>query len=408
MSVVNTMLRELAERNNAGQPLPSSLHSRIDIAPTPAHRRLPWWFLALLVLAVLILIWRLWSATTVSVDTTALEHPVSTAASNSLPAEPSPPTDASTELPSHTPAKTAITPNPTQAAPSRALARAATANTAVPTPADAVPAAERNDATDAPASIGWELVTQDAERDSDWPAESPPDWPHQTAEPASSSDVSSPATTAATQTLFERAPAQLTRAEQLEQFRAQSRSALNSGDLTAAKQAIDNGLQLQRDDAPLQLLQLEWLAGQSPEQAVQHARQQLLNQPDNWAMRQWLGAHYLQQQQALLAQETLLTHAPSVITAPDYHGVLALAEQQSGAHQAAAQRYRQLIQLQPQHGRHWAGLALSEESLAQRAEAIHAWRQALHDPALPAALARFGQQRLQQLLTSAPTSQVSP
>ncbi|MFZ5842406.1 MAG: tetratricopeptide repeat protein [Pseudomonadota bacterium] len=430
MSVVNTMLRELAERQqgaansgpvpngqtpsgqpNHGQSPTTASTAALGVVPAPARSALPWWFLSLLVLALLILIWRLWlSASHVPNDDNA-------AAPAQVPVSlPTPPPTTAASADTHLTTRTITV--PVVAAPTASRGSEAETNAAVASPrADTMPAlATGTDSTTAEpaaaASIGWELVHQEPASSDEWSGDFDTTEPEiRRSEPAATSatrsaDTSNTPRTAPT--VFERAPAQLSHAEQLEQLRLQARAALAAGDLATAGQAIDRGLQLQGEDSELHTLRLDWLALQSPEQAVQHARQQLQERPDRIPVRQWLGSHYLQQQQAPMALDVLQTQTPALTQSPDYHGVLALAEQQTGQHQAAARRYLQLTQLQPQHGRHWAGLALSQESLGQRAEAIRAWRLALRDAALPAALARFGQQRLQQLLASAPTSQVSP
>lgn len=426
MSVVNTMLRELAERQqgaaipgqapngqpNHGQSATTQPTAALGVVPAPTRSALPWWFLSLLVLAVLILIWRLWlsSSSAVNDDRALANVPAST--SRPLP-DPKTATTPDTRLTTHT-----IT-VPIAAPPSSRDNEAAANTAAASTRAEAIPAlATDTDSTTAEpaapaaASIGWELVHQEPASSDEWSGD------FDTAEPESRRSEPAPAsatrsadtsnTARATATVFERAPAQLSAAEQLEQLRLRARAALAAGDLATAGQIIERGLQLQAEDSELLTLQLDWLALQSAEQAVQHARQQLQERPDRVPVRQWLGRYYLQQQQAPMALAVLQTQPPALTQSPDYHGVLALAEQQTGQHQAAAQRYLQLTQLQPQHGRHWAGLALSQESLGQSSEAIRAWRLALRDAALPAALTRFGQHRLQQLLASAPTSQVLP
>ena len=417
MSVVNTMLRELAERQqNGATPTAPQVDATpaLGIKATPARAGLPWWFFAVLALAVLILVWRLWlSSTAVSTDTRHAASAANVAPSAADDAIVAASNDS--RLKSHT----ITVPAP---APAIASTDGLSRNGVV------VPPPTETNSASAPASIGWELVSSAQEAEDQWPdavelADTASETEIETAtaqqaQPHSESLANpSVATTPTGQqpqtarnepVVFERALAQLSPVEQLEQLRAQARAALAVGDLATAAQAIDRGLQLQATDGELQTLQLDWLNRQSPEQAERHAQQLLQRQPDNVSVRQWLGAHYLQQQQAQRAIETLQAQAPALTQAPDYHGVLALAEQQTGQHQAAAKRYLQLTQLQPQHGRHWAGLALSQESLGQPAEAIRAWRLALRDAALPAALARFAEQRLQRLQANALSSQVSP
>ncbi|HEX4909701.1 MAG TPA: hypothetical protein VFV64_02945, partial [Permianibacter sp.] len=279
MSVVNTMLRELAERqqNSATPTVPQvDATPALSVKAAPARPGLPWWFFALLALAVLILVWRLWlSSTTVSTDTrhaTNAPNVAPSAADNAFA-----PASNDSRLKTHT---------ITVSAPAPAVA----STNSLSRNGAAVPPTETRSAS-APASIGWELVSPAQEAEDQWPdaaelagtaseteietATAQQAQPHSEslANPTVAPTLASqqPQTARNEPVVFERAPAQLSPVEQLEQLRAQARAAMAVGDLTTAAQAIDRGLQLQATDGELQTLQLDWLHRQSPEQAEQHA-----------------------------------------------------------------------------------------------------------------------------------------
>ncbi|NQD37297.1 hypothetical protein HPT27_09680 [Permianibacter sp. IMCC34836] len=405
MSVVNTMLRELADRQQAMPTLAS-----VDVLPVKkaaeAQVRWPWWLGAVVLLAGSILFWR-WQqqnpATGINQASAALTQPFPADSTNTAlhadvanaPANNSERADAA--IPVTTIPATPVKPTPLTAKPITEQQPIASASTS---------ANKTKAGASKPASIGWELVEAEnpeltvalpiADREADIgdvvetvaitdPFASQQTPRQQTASPAPAPSV------------FERQPAQQSLPEQLVQWRQQARRALAVGDWRGADAAVRSGLQLQPDDSELQVLQLQIEAQQAPLAARAHAQALLHAKPDNWSVRQWLGTEFLQQQQFAAALTVLQQQPPTMIEAPDYHAVLALAEQQTGAHAAAAARYRGLLNLQPEHGRHYAGLALSLEPLGDNAGALAAWRAALRDPQLPTAVAQFGRQRLQQL-----------
>lgn len=401
MSVVNTMLRELAARQppvdgTAAVPLAVVTPLATGVSATTTPRRWPWWFLAMLILATVIAGWR-WSeanrnsaTAVVALDPAALDP----ASLGTVPRDPS------AAGPASMPAA-AIAPASTE--PVQTIANAITP--AASEPVASISSRSSNNSSNQPASIGWELVQVDDSEQSE--LDENEQWPVTTMTTPDSATISAGTiqTTAAT-SHFDRQPASLTVEEQVQQQREQARLALASGDPVAARRAISQGLQLRDDDEQLLALQLQLFGQTDPVGARLQAEQLLQAQPQRWRIRQWLGTEQLQQQQAGQAKATLQIEAPMLSSAPDYHAVLALAEQQTGDHQAAANRYRQLLLAQPQHGRHYAGLALSLDAIGERSAAIAAWRRALADPALPAAVARFGQQRLQQF--NSPATQASP
>ena len=386
MSVVNTMLRELAARQTDSTVIPfaganGASTATITATPAPARRGGVMIFALLLVLAVLIVWWR-WSAQTATVAATT---------------EVAPQTLDNREKQAKATALAVVeTPMPIANPDPNLNANSGTALAPGPSVASATPSDANQPA--APASIGWELVETTVPDDVSvaddriWPDAEPI-----TAEPIAAEPAA----------IFERQPSTQSAAEQLAHWRSNAQRALISGDWVGADRALIAGLQIDPGDAELLSLQLQRQAMSDPV-AAEHRAEQLLQQwPQHWQIRQWLASQWLQQSRIANALHLLSAQAPPLAEAADYHATLALAEQQHGDHRAASERYRQLLTVQPQNGRHQAGLALSLEALSDVAGAQRAWRSALLDPALPATLMQFAHQRL-RALGATPAAQVSP
>lgn len=398
MSVVNTMLRELAARQASNEMAPNEAapYASILLATnaTPAPRRQwPMLFLLLVVLAVSIVWWRWQQSASNALHAEAIEFPE----------RPAHPKLASEESASRDHSVRSIASDDE----SQMSRRNATDTTIVTARAVTMPLTETTPVKPAkPATIGWELVDNtepvitETELDSLYgePLSEPTAAPQRIA----STDARPSAAKPVSPAVFERQPSQLSVAERLQYARNEASRALAQDDRNTATRAIAIGLQLDGNDSELLLLQLQLLARQAPEAARQRATSLLAQQPKQAQIRQWLGGQLLQQRRHDDALTVLREHAPELLQAPDYHAVLALAEQQTGAHQAASGRYQQLLTLQPDYGQHWAGLALSQDALQNGDVARQAWQHALRDPNLPDALLQYGQQRLHQLGAAIP------
>lgn len=88
---------------------------------------------------------------------------------------------------------------------------------------------------------------------------------------------------------------------------------------------------------------------------------------------------------------------PPVELEPVYHALLAALLQRAGHHQAAADTYAALVDVRPEQGLWWAGLAISLEALRRPGAALNAYRQAAQDPRLSFDMARFVNERLAAL-----------
>jgi len=408
MSVVNAMLRELESRQQQEPVVAGLATARLPVPSTAATRPLsPQWLLALTVIALIafaIVFWR-WQHRDIS-GSRADQAPRQTIVGELAPATaPIAVAGRAASRQTPTPLTTTLRASEILAPPTPPEASANNSDPLQPTSIEKPASPELSTRSETPASIGWELVAPEPAEDNDgWAigeqeSQAPYTPRHGVDEPARATATApisgrdAPAKTAR----FDRQPAQAGIEEQLQLLRQQARGALAAGDWNGADDAIQSGLALHATDPELALLRLHPSSLRNPEVAIAQAEFVLQTTPENWPVRQWLGSQHLEHKRYADAVAVLSSYAPTVLIAPDYHAILALAAQTAGAHTEAVVRYRSLIAAQPQQGRHYAGLALSLEPLGDRVAAMSAWQTALRDPELPAAVAHYGSQRLQQL-----------
>ena len=81
----------------------------------------------------------------------------------------------------------------------------------------------------------------------------------------------------------------------------------------------------------------------------------------------------------------------------EYQSLLANAAQQIGNHTAAANAYLTLVQLVPQNGRFWLGLAVAYDSNSQFSEAVTAYNSAIVQGGLSNSALKFAKHRMEEL-----------
>ena len=90
----------------------------------------------------------------------------------------------------------------------------------------------------------------------------------------------------------------------------------------------------------------------------------------------------------------LLQAPPPVAVDTEYHAFLAALLQRAGNHNAAADTYASLVEVQPDAGLWWMGLGISLEAEQRYAPALDAYRNAARDPRLSARVADFVRERI--------------
>ena len=97
------------------------------------------------------------------------------------------------------------------------------------------------------------------------------------------------------------------------------------------------------------------------------------------------------------ALQSLVAISPSVANNLDFYAMRAALAQQLGQTAEAGYSYLALTRTQPNIGRWWLGLAISQDQRGLLNDAKQAYRRALMDNQLSAASRRFAQQRIQHL-----------
>ena len=81
----------------------------------------------------------------------------------------------------------------------------------------------------------------------------------------------------------------------------------------------------------------------------------------------------------------------------EYDACLAALLQRQGQYVRAGEIYRNLLTVEPGSGSGWIGLAMSHDSLGNRADALSAFERALGTASLKTPLARYARRRTAEL-----------
>jgi tetratricopeptide (TPR) repeat protein len=103
------------------------------------------------------------------------------------------------------------------------------------------------------------------------------------------------------------------------------------------------------------------------------------------------------------ALRVLQSEAPSAATATESRALTAAAHQQLGQHAEAIAAYREALHNEPDIGAWWAGLGLSLEAAGQGADALAAYREAERRGPLDPALSDYLGVRVEALSTADPS-----
>ena len=182
---------------------------------------------------------------------------------------------------------------------------------------------------------------------------------------------------------------------------AEARHALAAGREKDAEQALTAALALDpklhkaREDLGSLLI------GQGRFDEAEHLVQRGLEEsPD------WIGYRRLSARLALARGQpgealALLDHAqPSVVSDPEFHGLLAAAYQRLNRHADAARAYQALVDAQPDEGHWWAGLGISRDALGDVPGALAAYGKARSLGNLDARLVEHVNRRMAALQSS--------
>lgn len=99
--------------------------------------------------------------------------------------------------------------------------------------------------------------------------------------------------------------------------------------------------------------------------------------PQATELKQLYAQRLMNQGKSANAVAILEKSPPPLTEAPDYHALLAALLQQLGQHARSAELYQQLVQVSPERGVWWLGLAISLEETDRGSDALAAYQQAL-------------------------------
>lgn len=94
----------------------------------------------------------------------------------------------------------------------------------------------------------------------------------------------------------------------------------------------------------------------------------------------------------------LKNHRPTPASDTEYDAFLGALLQQRGQYAEAGSVYENLLTAEPNSGSAWIGLAMSHDSLGNRADALSAFESALRTGSLKPPLARYARRRTEELM----------
>lgn len=142
-----------------------------------------------------------------------------------------------------------------------------------------------------------------------------------------------------------------------------------------------------------------YLATQYLGQGGRDEAEQLLAQgieltPDNAKLAKFYARLLVAKGNVDKALSVLEDAQPDVVQDPEYHAFMAALYQRLGRHEEAVTAYRRVVEVRPDSGVWWMGLAISLEAMGDDDVAIVAYRKALNGHAMTADLQRYASERI--------------
>lgn len=119
--------------------------------------------------------------------------------------------------------------------------------------------------------------------------------------------------------------------------------------------------------------------------------------PEHTDWSKLLARIYIDNKNFISSEEVLARTMPSISEDPEYHALYAATLQNLSKHEQAALTYRNLVQVQPNNGIWWMGLAISLEAISRKKDAMFAYRNALNGQLLTPDTQRFILERIRYL-----------
>lgn len=174
--------------------------------------------------------------------------------------------------------------------------------------------------------------------------------------------------------------------------------ALQSGNLAAAEKFFGNALAIDASDALAWSYLYETQARAGKIAAAEQTLQRSLGAAsETTALAKLYARLLIERRETARAITILQDHRLTKTPDSDYDAFLAALLQQQGRFAEAGSLYRELLERDPQPGAWWIGLAMSSDSLGDRAAALAAFERALRADRLKQPLANYARRRIAEL-----------
>ncbi len=175
-------------------------------------------------------------------------------------------------------------------------------------------------------------------------------------------------------------------------------AAMRSNDLYTAERMFREALAVDSGDSAIWSYLYGALVRASKTAAAEKALQQgLVLAKEPVALAKLYARMLLDRGDKNAAVAVLKNHRPTPASDTDYDAFLGALLQQRGQYAEAGSIYENLLTAEPNSGSAWIGLAMSHDSLGDRADAMSAFESALRTGSLKTPLARYARRRTAEL-----------
>ena len=175
-------------------------------------------------------------------------------------------------------------------------------------------------------------------------------------------------------------------------------AAMRSNDLYTAERLFREALAVDSGDSAIWSYLYGALVRASKPAAAEKALQQgLVLAKEPVALAKLYARMLLDRGDKDAAVAVLKNHRPTPASDTDYDAFLGALLQQRGQYAEAGSIYENLLTAEPNSGSAWIGLAMSHDSLGDRADAMSAFESALRTGSLKTPLARYARRRTAEL-----------
>lgn len=175
-------------------------------------------------------------------------------------------------------------------------------------------------------------------------------------------------------------------------------AALQNDESITAKTLLQGILQSVPEFEPArESLAIIWLSEGDSKKAVGVLEQGLNYNPEHLPFSKLLAEYYISEQDYAKALTYLLRSQPNITDDSAFYGTLAGVYRKLGEPGQAASIYNQLLQIEPDEGTWWMGLAISFQEADKPEAAMVAYEKALNTGRLTAELAQFSREQINVL-----------